>query len=70
MSFITILQIIISLTLIVVVIFQNRGTDTSAAFGGGGGSYRSKKGIEKLLFYLTIALAVGFASLSILSVVI
>ncbi len=67
---INVLQIIISVVLIVVVMLQNRGTDVGVAFGGGAQSYRSKKGLEKFLFYATIFLALLFASLSILAVLI
>lgn len=69
MKILTIFQIIISLLMIVSVILQTRGTQTGVAFGGGTESYRSKKGIERMLFYVTIVLAVLFASTSILSLV-
>ncbi|OGH12015.1 MAG: preprotein translocase subunit SecG [Candidatus Levybacteria bacterium RIFCSPHIGHO2_01_FULL_36_15] len=70
MKFLTIIQIVISLLLIVSIILQSRGSQVGMAFGGGGETYRSKRGIEKLLFYVTIVLAVLFASASILSLVI
>ena len=65
----TVIQIIIAVLLVVVVILQNRGTGTGMAFGGGGESYRSKRGLEKFLFYATIILGVLFASTSILALV-
>ena len=62
---------IVALLIIVAVVVQNRGSDSSMAYGGGAASsYRSKKGLEKFLFYATIALAAVFAGLSILSVLI
>ncbi len=64
-----IIQLVIAILLIVVIILQTRGTQAGIAFGGTGESYRSKKGIEKILFYATIVLAVLFASVSILSLV-
>ena len=67
---ITSVQIVVALLLIVVVMLQNRGTDAGVAFGSGGTSYRSKKGLERLLFYATIILAGLFACISILSVLI
>ena len=65
----TVLEIILSLLLIVVIIFQSRGNGGGMAFGGGGESYRSKRGLEKILFYVTIILAAFFALISILSLV-
>ncbi len=72
MNILTILQIIISVLLVVVVIVQSRGGSTAGAgaLGGYGESYRSKKGIERILFYSTVVLAVLFASISILSVLV
>jgi len=65
----TIFQIIISLLLIVAVILQSRGNEAGISFSSKGDSYRSKKGFEKFLFYLTIILAVIFASTAIFSLI-
>lgn len=65
----TILQIILSVLLVVIIIFQSRGGGGSLVFGGGGESYRSKRGLEKILFYGTIVLAAFFALISILSLI-
>ncbi len=67
---ISILSMISGALLIVSIILQQRGTQAGVAFGTGGETYRSKKGIEKLLFYSTIALASFFAAVSILGVLI
>ncbi len=69
MAIITILHIIVSVLLGVSVLLQTRGTSVGVAFGGGSETYRSKKGIEKFLFYATIILAALFAALSILRLV-
>lgn len=69
MSIYPFIQLIIAILLIVVIILQTRGTQAGIAFGGSGESYRSKKGIERILFYATVVLAVLFASISILSLV-
>ena len=62
-----VLQIIIGIALVITITLQSRGAQVGMAFGGGGESYRSKRGIEKLLYYATIVLAILFASISILS---
>lgn len=63
-------QMLISIVLIIVVLLQTRGTDIGAALGGGGGgsSFRTRRGLEKTLFQLTIILAIIFVSISALSV--
>lgn len=65
----TILQIIISVALIGVIMLQSRGDSGTAGLAAQGQSYRSKKGIEKFLFYSTIILAVLFASVSIIAII-
>lgn len=69
MNVFTIFQIIIAVLLVITVTLQSRGTDAGMAFGGGGESFRSKKGLERILFYSTIILAVLFAANSILALI-
>jgi preprotein translocase subunit SecG len=70
MQILTITQILISVGLIAVILFQQRGTGLGAAFGGEGGVYRTKRGIEKYLFISTIVLAALFILNAILNIVI
>lgn len=70
MNIFAIIQVIVSIALVVVIIMQQRGSEAGIAFGGGGESFRSKRGLEKFLFYATIVLAVIFAANSILTLVI
>lgn len=60
-----IVQIIIAVLLMLAVLFQNRGVGLSGVFGGGGDVYRTKRGLEKKLFVLTIILAILFLSISL-----
>lgn len=66
-SVITIVQIVISISLVTIVLVQSRGTGLGDIFGGGGESYHTKRGAEKLLFSLTIGLAALFMLISIIS---
>lgn len=59
-TIITIIQIIVSLLLIIGIILQQRGGGLSAVFGGDGSVYRTRRGIEKVIFIATIVLAVLF----------
>ena len=70
-DYLNLAQMLISLVLIAVVLLQTRGTDIGAAFGGSSGagsSFRTRRGLEKTLFQLTILLAVIFLAISIFSV--
>jgi preprotein translocase subunit SecG len=58
-------QIIVSLLLITVILLQNRGTGLSGIFGGSSAVFQTKRGVEKVLFTVTIVLAVIFFALSL-----
>lgn len=68
--YLNIIQIIVSLALIGLVLLQAKGGGLSSIFGGEGSIYRTRRGLEKTLFNFTIALAVLFGIVSLLSVVI
>ena len=69
-NYVNLSQLLISIVLIIVVLLQARGGDIGAAFGGGtsGSTFRTRRGLEKTLFQLTIVLAVIFLAISVLSV--
>ena len=51
-----IVQIVISVLLIGSVLLQNRAEGLGKMFGGGGEVFRTKRGLEKFLYYFTIVL--------------
>lgn len=64
----SIIQLISAVLLIISILLQNRGTGLGAAFGGEGNVYRTKRGLESVLFKATIVLAVIFLGTSLLTV--
>ncbi len=64
-----IVHIIISVLLVSAILLQAKGVGLSAAFGGGGEVFRTKRGAEKIIFMMTIILAVLFALSSIGNVI-
>ena len=69
-DYIYVAQILIAIVLTVVVLLQAKGSDVGGIFGGSssGGSFRTRRGIEKTLFQMTIVLAVVFLIISAWSV--
>jgi len=65
-----IVSIIVSLLLIVIILMQVKGGGLGDLMGGGGGDgiTRTRRGLEKTLFQVTIALGVVFLAVSILAV--
>ena len=64
------LQIVIAALLIGVILLQVQGSGLSASFGGSGESFRSRRSMEKFLIYGTIVLAVLFAILSLILLIV
>ena len=62
-------QGILAVALIAAILLQQRGTGLGGAFGGEVTAYRSRRGIERTLFRLTILLAVLFVIFSLLNLV-
>lgn len=68
-NLILILQLTVSITLITLIILQAKGVGLGRAWGGAGEFYKSRRGVEKLIFNVTIGLVVFFLITSILSLV-
>ena len=60
-------QMVVAVALILTVLLQVRGGGLGGIFGQADTVYRTKRGVEKTLFQLTIALSVIFIVLSIIS---
>ena len=66
-TYLYIAQIIVAIALILVAMLQVRGGGLGGIFGQADTVFRTKRGLEKTLFQLTIALVVIFIVLSIVS---
>lgn len=62
-------MILLSMLLSTAILLQQRSSGLGAAFGGDGNVFRTKRGLEKGLFYFTIALAALFFGTAILNLV-
>lgn len=62
-------QIVISILFIAAILLQARGGGLSPVFGGSGSSYRTRRGMEKIVFVSTIILAIIFFFLALFNIV-
>jgi len=67
LTYINIAQIVLSIALILAILFQVRGGGLGGIFGQPDTVYRTKRGMEKTLFQITVVLIVLFVVVSILS---
>lgn len=67
---INIAQVIISVLLVITILLQQRGGGLSPVFGGEGGVYRTRRGVERMIFAATIVLSILFLATAILNILI
>lgn len=66
--YLNIIQIIVSITLIIIILLQVKGEALGGAFGGPGVA-RTRRGLERTLFNATIVLSAIFLLISFLSAI-
>jgi preprotein translocase subunit SecG len=66
--YLTIAQIVLAVALIAILALQVKGGGLGGIFGQADGVYRTRRGVEKTLFQVTIVLAILFVILSIVIV--
>ncbi|OGG20084.1 preprotein translocase subunit SecG [Candidatus Gottesmanbacteria bacterium RIFCSPHIGHO2_02_FULL_40_13] len=69
-NIINIFQLLISIFLIVLILMQAKGVGLGRAWGGGSEFYKSRRGVEKIIFRLTIVIAALFLISSVFNVLI
>ncbi|MPZ15846.1 MAG: preprotein translocase subunit SecG [Chloroflexi bacterium] len=61
-------QILVSILLVALILMQARGTGFAAGYAADSSIHRTRRGVERMVFQLTIVVGVVFVLLSILSV--
>ncbi len=72
-TFLNLAMIVVSIALIIVIILQSRGAGLGGLGGGGdmggGSNFYARRGVERLLFNITIGMSVVFFLLAIITVI-
>lgn len=66
-TILSVIQIIISVALVIVILFQTQAAGLGGAFGGSDSidaGYHTRRGFEKIMFNSTIVLGIAFAIVS------
>ena len=66
-TYLLVAQIVVAVALILAVLLQVRGGGLGGIFGQADSVYRTKRGVEKTLFQLTIVLVVLFVIISVVT---
>ena len=70
--YMNIAMVILSIALIAVILLQSRGAGLGGLGGGdfgSGGGYHVRRGLERMLFYVTIGLSVVFFTMAVITVI-
>jgi len=70
LPYLNIAQILICVLLVLVILLQPRGTGLAASYSPDSSIFRTRRGVERTLFQLTIALSVVFVVLAVASVIV
>ncbi|MEA3357019.1 MAG: preprotein translocase subunit SecG [Patescibacteria group bacterium] len=60
-------QIVVAVILIVSILLQNRGEGLGSFLGGGGEIFRTRRGIENVLYKTSVVLAITLVVLSLVN---
>ena len=66
-TYLNVAQIVLAASLILVILFQVRGGGLGGIFGQPDSVYRTKRGVERTLFQLTIILVILFIAISLIT---
>ena len=66
--YINIIQIIISISLIIIIMIQAKSSGLGSVFGGDSSIHKTRRGVEKSMHQATIGLCLVFFAISIVSV--
>jgi preprotein translocase subunit SecG len=69
-TYLSIAEIVVGVALVVIIILQTRGGGLGGMFGGPDTAiYKTRRGLERTLFYVTIGLAVLFLVVTMINVI-
>lgn len=67
--FLGIAQLLLAVALIAVVLLQSKGEELGGVFGGAQSVYQTRRGVDKMLFTVTVFLSIAFFVLCVVNVV-
>ena len=68
-EYLPIFQVVVVIALIILILLQQRGTALGSSFGQEGGFYATRRGIQKKIFWATVAFGALFIILSLLNII-
>lgn len=67
--FLAIAQIVLAVAIIGAVLLQSKGEELGGVFGGAQSVYQTRRGIDRVLFTITVFMALAFFVLCVVNVI-
>ena len=69
LDFMLVAIVVLAIALVAIILVQAQDAGLGSMFGGDSSIYRTRRGLEKVVFNVTIVLATSFMLLSLLTVI-
>lgn len=66
-NFLLILNIALSVLIIIFILIQGKGAGLGSAWGGSGETFQTRRGMEKIILWLTMAFIIIFLLVSLIN---
>ncbi|MDO8429731.1 MAG: preprotein translocase subunit SecG, partial [Candidatus Daviesbacteria bacterium] len=66
----SVLQIALGILLIILILLQSKGSGLGSTFGGEAALYRTKRGVEKSLFILSLMVSTLFIIATVIRIIV
>lgn len=66
-NFLLILNIVLSVLIIIFILIQGKGAGLGSAWGGGGEMFQTRRGMEKIILWLTMIFIIIFFTVSLIN---
>ncbi|HRH23740.1 MAG TPA: preprotein translocase subunit SecG [Candidatus Magasanikbacteria bacterium] len=69
-TILSIAHLVIAALLVIAILLQQKGTGIGGAFGGTTGVYTTRRGVDRILFNITIALSILFFAVALVNLIV
>ncbi len=66
-NFLLILNIVLSVLIIIFILVQGKGAGLGSAWGGGGEMFQTRRGMEKIILWITMIFIIIFFVVSLIN---
>lgn len=66
-NFLLVLNIVFSVLIVIFILVQGKGAGLGSAWGGGGEMFQTRRGMEKVILWLTTVFIIIFLTVSLIN---